>query len=125
MTAAKIVDASALAAVTFLDSDFAAIDARLDGATLHAPTLLRLEMVSVCLKKLRQRAAERDMILRQYTSSLETPIVEHQPDYPEVLVLAEQHRLTAYDACYLWLAKQLNCELVTLDARLESAARTL
>jgi len=125
VTADKVVDASALAAVTFLDSDFAAMDARLDGATLHGPTLLRLEMASVCLKMLRLRTAERAVILRQYTSSLETPIVEHQPDYPQVLVLAEQHRLTAYDACYLWLTKQLNCELVTLDARLESAARSL
>lgn len=122
MIADKVVDASALAAVTFLDSDFAAVDARLDGATLHAPTLLRFEMANVCMKKLRLRAMERDLILRQYTSSLQTPIIEHRPDYRELLALAERHKLTAYDASYLWLAKQLNCELVTLDSKLAAAA---
>jgi predicted nucleic acid-binding protein len=34
-------------------------------------------------------------------------------------------KLTAYDASYLWLAKHLNCELVTLDGKLEDAAGSL
>ncbi len=79
MTADKVVDASAFAAVTFLDSDFTSIDARLDGASLHAPTLLRFEMANVCVKKLRLRTAERDVILRQYASSLETPLSNINP----------------------------------------------
>jgi len=31
-----------------------------------------------------------------------------------ILMLAEQFRLTGYDASYLWLAQRLNAELVTL-----------
>jgi predicted nucleic acid-binding protein len=38
-----------------------------------------------------------------------------------VFDLAEQTRLTAYDASYLWLALVLNAELVTLDAELGRA----
>jgi predicted nucleic acid-binding protein len=122
VTADKVVDASAFAAVTFLDSDFTAVERRLDGATLHAPALLRFEMANVCLKKLRVRPAERDIILRQYASSLEAPIMQHEIDFHELLMVAERLKLTAYDASYLWLAKQLNCELVTLDTRLAAAA---
>jgi predicted nucleic acid-binding protein len=38
-----------------------------------------------------------------------------------VLLLAERKRLSAYDAAYLWLAKELGAELVTLDRRLAAA----
>jgi len=41
---------------------------------------------------------------------------------PEDLVeVARSGGLTPYDAAYLWLARELGVELVTLDARLEAA----
>jgi predicted nucleic acid-binding protein len=46
-------------------------------------------------------------------------------DHPSVLVLAERFQLTGYDASYLWLAQQLNAELVTLDQQLARAASRL
>ncbi len=38
------------------------------------------------------------------------------------LDLATETGLTAYDASYLWLARQLGAELVTLDQQLARAA---
>jgi predicted nucleic acid-binding protein len=43
-------------------------------------------------------------------------------DPPEVVALAEATGLTAYDACYLWLARTLRADLITLDRRLAAAA---
>ncbi len=40
----------------------------------------------------------------------------------EVVSLALATGLTAYDASYLWLARLLGAELVTLDRRLAAAA---
>ena len=40
----------------------------------------------------------------------------------EVLELAQTEGITAYDASYLWLARLLNLELVTLDGGLATAA---
>ena len=37
------------------------------------------------------------------------------------MVLAEQTKLTLYDASYLWLASALDAELVTLDDKLARA----
>jgi predicted nucleic acid-binding protein len=37
------------------------------------------------------------------------------------VLLAEHNELTAYDASYLWLARRLEAELVTLDQGLEDA----
>jgi len=45
-------------------------------------------------------------------------------DHRDALALAERTGLTAYDASYLWLARTLGAELVTLDRRLKSVAAT-
>ena len=43
-------------------------------------------------------------------------------DHAAALRLADEHGITVYDAAYLWLARELNAELVTLDRKLEAAA---
>jgi predicted nucleic acid-binding protein len=43
-------------------------------------------------------------------------------DHAEVLTLAAGTGLTAYDASYLWLARTLDAELVTLDRQLARVA---
>ena len=46
-------------------------------------------------------------------------------DRVAVLDLAERTGLTAYDASYLWLARELKAELVTLDRKLAAAEAKL
>jgi predicted nucleic acid-binding protein len=101
VTADKVVDASAWAAVIFLEPGFEAAEARLDGQILHAPNLLRFEMANICLKKLRLYSTERDVIRKQYEVSFAGSIQEHEVDHREVVNLAERHKLTGYDASYL------------------------
>ena len=43
-------------------------------------------------------------------------------DFAEVARMANKLGLSAYDASYLWLARILGVELVTLDDRLAKAA---
>ena len=45
-------------------------------------------------------------------------------DHGEALALAERTGLTAYNASYLWLARRMTSELVTLDRQLEAAGAT-
>jgi predicted nucleic acid-binding protein len=52
-------------------------------------------------------------------------IEEVTVDHAAVVEIALATRLTAYDASYLWLARELGAELVTLDGALERAAATL
>jgi predicted nucleic acid-binding protein len=44
-------------------------------------------------------------------------------DTAAVVNVAEETGLTAYDASYLWLARELRSDLVTLDTALHAAAR--
>jgi predicted nucleic acid-binding protein len=47
-----VVDASALAALLFGEPEGPAVARRMEGRPLLAPTLLRYEMASVCVKKI-------------------------------------------------------------------------
>ena len=119
MTADKVVDASALGAIAFLEDGFAAVQPRLRDCKLHAPRLLRFEMANICVKKVRKYPHDRDMILSQYGALLAMPMEQHDVVERQVVALADRLKLSAYDASYLWLSQALGIELVTLDERLE------
>jgi predicted nucleic acid-binding protein len=118
----KVVNASALAALLFGEPEAAAIAARLEGSDLFAPTLLDYEIASVCLKKLRRDPQRRDAMLAAFALYARMAIEIVEIDHADALRLAEAVGLTIYDAAYLWLARKLVAELVTLDKRLQSAA---
>jgi predicted nucleic acid-binding protein len=120
----KVVDASALAAVAFKEPKEEAAKARLHGHRLCAPFLLSYEMANVCSKKMARHPADRKAIFEQLIDSHNVSIELHDVDFIEVVELANRHNLTAYDASYLWLARRLGTELVTLDERLGKAAAT-
>ncbi len=121
----KVIDASALAAIAFQEPGEESVRARLRDHQWHAPALLGYEMANVCVKKIRRNPARRDELLEQHAKSSAIPILEHDVDQRDVLDLAERFNLSAYDASYLWLARRLGAELVTLDEKLERAAKAL
>lgn len=122
MTGVKVVDASALAAILFAEPEAEAVAERLTGVRLVAPSLLDYELANVCLMKIRrlpsQREALRDALRLGHRLKVETLAVDHAA----MLDLAEATGLTAYDASYLWLARSLGGELVTLDRQLAAAS---
>jgi predicted nucleic acid-binding protein len=122
---ARVVDASALAAVLFGEPAGEKVTKALGRGPVFAPTLLPYEVGSVCLKKIRKHGERRADLL----ASLELlPRLDIQAvDVPagEATELAERAGLTVYDAAYLWLARSIGGELVTLDERLKAAAGNL
>lgn len=65
------------------------------------------------------------MFLLAVVTYSELPIRLHIPDIEAVFELARTHNLTAYDASYLWLAKELGANLVTLDKELACIRKKL
>jgi predicted nucleic acid-binding protein len=123
--AVKVIDASALAASIFLETEADRVDAWTAAAELAAPALIAFEIANACRTKLRRNPAERDVLLTQFLSYTAMSITIHEVDLLATLSLAERFNLTAYDASYLWLARALDAELVTLDGRLARAAASL
>jgi predicted nucleic acid-binding protein len=117
----KVVDASAIGALLFGEPEGANIAQRLSGSRLAAPELLFFEVASVCLKKLKRYPDRRQSILKAFAMLRRLGIESVEVDHAGVVLLAERNGLTAYDASYLWLARRLQAELVTLDQRLGNA----
>jgi predicted nucleic acid-binding protein len=118
--AVKVVDASALAALLFGEPDGAAVADRLGGAELIAPALLPFELANTCIKKMRRHPDQRDALIAAFRKLDRMEIGMVEIDREEAIVLAERSGLTAYDASYLWLARETRSELVTLDGSLEA-----
>jgi predicted nucleic acid-binding protein len=118
----KVIDASALAAVLFGEAGAEEVASRIRGHSLVSPALLAFEVASVCLKKIRRHPAQRSSLLAACGLLRRMEIAETEVDVSEVVVLAEERKLTVYDAAYLWLAQKLKAELVTLDKTLAAEA---
>jgi len=113
----KVIDASALAALVFDEPEADLVAEYVRDRELVAPTLLSFEMANVCWVKIRRNPDEREALLAAFQTPglvIETLDVDHQA----VVELALQTGLTAYDASYLWLARDLSIKLVTLDRQL-------
>lgn len=117
----KVVDASAIGALLFGEPEGPSIASRLSKSRLLAPELLFFEVASVCLKKLKRYPDRRQSILKAFAMLRRLSIELVEVDHLEVVLLAEGNGLTVYDASYLWLARRLKAELVTLDQRLANA----
>jgi predicted nucleic acid-binding protein len=122
VTGAKVVDASALAALLFGEPEADSVANRLEGARLVAPSLVDFELANVCLTKMRRLPKNRDTLRAAFRLLHRLSVEIVAVDHPAILDLAEATGLTAYDASYLWLARALGAELVTLDRKLAAAS---
>jgi predicted nucleic acid-binding protein len=92
----KVVDASALAALFFGEPAAGVVAGQSGDARLVTPAFLGFELANVCMIKARRRPGQR-------------------------MALAAAIGLTADDASYPWLTRQLDADLVTLDQQLAKA----
>ena len=116
-----VVDTSAIAAIVFAEPAAEGIVERLGTSRLIAPSLLPYEIVSVAAGKVRRGEVSSEAAGLAVQTFTRVSIELHEPDLLEVLRLTGLTRLTAYDAAYLWLARSLSAELVTLDEKLLKA----
>ena len=121
----KVVDASAIVAVLFNELTREQIVPRLRDATLRAPSLIGFEVANACLKKIRAAPAERQALLEAFSLLDALSISPVTVDLDAAIILAERTKLSLYDTSYLWLARTLSAELVTLDDKLARADQDL
>jgi predicted nucleic acid-binding protein len=117
----RVVDASALGALVFGEPKAEEIAEALAEAQMAAPGLLWYELANLCLVKIKAHPTQRDQILRAFEVARRLTIQIVEVDHPAVVELAEKMGLTTYDASYLWLARHLDGELITLDKRMRKA----
>ena len=119
----RVVDASALGALAFGEPEAGEIAEALGDWPLVAPALLWFEVASICLKKIETYGFQSREILAAFELAGDLAIDILDVDHPTVVELARRIGLTTYDASYLWLARELDGVLVTLDQHLRVAGR--
>jgi predicted nucleic acid-binding protein len=127
---AVVVDASTALAWCFPDeaSDYAdGVLVSLEGKTILVPAVWGLEIANAVLvgerkKRLRQPEIRRFTTLLECLSLIHDvqPVGEHVSN---ILPLAREYNLSAYDAAYLELSIRHGAALATLDGKLENAAK--
>ncbi len=117
-----VVDASVLANVVGDDgADGDLARAALAGQDVSVPDLVDVEVVSV----LRRRWLAKTMTARRFATAIDDLALLPADRYPVLPFMPRAYELradvSAYDAAYVALAEQLDCSLLTADARLASA----
>jgi len=115
----KVVDASVVAALVFGEPEAGDAAALLSDAELVAPALLRYELANTAWKKATRHPDKASLIAAGLRLAMDLDVRYVEVDHEAVLDLALEKDLTAYDACYLWLARTLKAPLVTFDTKLK------
>ncbi|HOA02115.1 MAG TPA: type II toxin-antitoxin system VapC family toxin [Dermatophilaceae bacterium] len=99
---------------------------RLSTERAVVPSLWLLEVAHVLLLGARRGrlTAEAAAEFADLLVGLPIDVVEPERDIADLMQLAAEHRLTAYDAAYLQVAAARRLPLATLDATLAGAARS-
>jgi predicted nucleic acid-binding protein len=124
-----VVDASTALAWCFPDETSERADAilaSLEGKTILVPAMWGLEIANAVLVGERSKRLRQPEIRRFATLLESLPIVQDTRPatayISEVLPVAREYSLTAYDAAYLELCMRHSAPLATLDAKLQRAA---
>ena len=120
--AIKLVAEEELSAEALLLSEAWARDQR----SLVAPLLIRYEVVSALRQKIRRSIMTEPEVHEALTAFLELPmsVTDYTATHVRALQLAVELGLgSTYDAHYLALAEDLNCEFWTADGRLYNAIK--
>jgi|SRR5579864_528309 len=118
----KVVDASAVCALVFAEEEERQVADRISDDPLVAPNLLSYEVANACWKKLRRHPELELEVLAAYARFASLGVRHLEVNLAAVILLAAASRLSVYDATYLWLARALGVELISLDRRLLQAA---
>jgi predicted nucleic acid-binding protein len=88
-----------------------------------APAHFRAEVANALLRSARLPAAEVALHVDRLSRSGVEAVDSELPGLLEAISLADQHRLSVYDALCLQLALDVDGELATLDMELMAAAQ--
>ena len=117
----KVVDSSVLGAIMFGEPELAQAEALISDAQLVAPTLLGYELANIAWKKAKRHPSKSADIAAALRLALELKLTHVEVDHGQVLEIALEKNVTAYDASYLWLARSLKAQLATFDRKLRAA----
>jgi len=119
------IDTSAILAVLLSEPSRTALIAVTDGCSLVSAPSLPWEVGNALIAGVRKRRLSEELVLTAWASYGMIPVRLAQLDVARALELAVALRVYAYDAYMLEAARSERAPLLTLDAALARAARSI
>ena len=120
-----VSDTSVIIAVITNEPTKAALVAQTEGAELVAPSTLDFEIGNSFSAMLRRKRVTLEQAVTAIEIYRQIPINLIEIDVMEAVKLAAQLNIYAYDAYMIACAQDQNCPLITLDAGLMRAAKSV
>ena len=120
-----VFDTSVIIAVITNEPTKAALVAQTQGAELVAPSTLDFEIGNSFSAMLRRKRVSLGQAVTAIEIYRQIPINLIEIDVMEAITLAAQLNIYAYDAYMIACAKDQNCPLITLDAGLMRATKSV
>lgn len=124
-----VLDASVTLAMLFedeIDAYAESVENAMESISAIVPPIWPLEICNTLLVSERRERTTSAHTIQFLRLLSDLPItVDHQSDLhrcPDILRIAQNHNLSAYDASYLELALRRDLPIATLDSRLRKAA---
>ncbi len=117
----RIIDASALVELLLLGERAGAVERAIRNVHLAAPDSINPEVVNTVRGLERSGQLDGERAAEMVDDFLTVPVTRVATLDLTPAVWGLRHNLTAYDACYVALARELGAELITGDRRLARA----
>jgi predicted nucleic acid-binding protein len=119
----RVIDASAVVELLLASERADAVERSIEGVDLVAPDSLNPEVLQAIRGLERSGKVDRDRA-EEMLANLLLMSVARAPTFGLMFgAWALRHNLTAYDACYIALARRLGAPLITGDHRIAGAPR--
>ena len=116
-----VVDASALGSLVFGEPSAKEVAELLSEGLIIAPSLVWFEVASAYLKKIKAHSKKKGLIIKAFNNAKRLDIQIVEVDHLAAVELALDKGITTYDASYLWLAREVRADLITLDETMHKA----
>lgn len=120
-----VIDVSAVLAVIVNEPERNRVIQLTSGHSLTGPASIPREVGNAFSSMLKQKRVTIDEVLRGIDFFKSIPIRYLKVDFSKALSIAHSPKMYAYDAYFLDCAIRTNAPLLTLDKRLQRAARAL
>jgi predicted nucleic acid-binding protein len=112
-----LIDACAIMAVIVKEPERDLVIQLTQDAVMVSPNMVSYEIANALTKMMKKRVIERERMVSAFGYFKKIPIKTIEIDIERALEISWDHKIYAYDACYLEAAKRLVLPLLTFDGK--------
>ena len=119
------MDACAIMAVIVKEPERDLVIQLTQNAVIISPDMVSYEIANALTKMMKKGLIEKERMINAFEYFKKIPIKTVETDIEKALGIAWDHKIYAYDACYLEAAQRLNLPILTFDGNMIKVGKEL